>query len=97
MGLRYTVFKAVLKTGLSSGLKGKFKVKWSKLDSLTFLLVSKPLKMIKNIKKCKIFISTQNFRKNPKIIVKITVTIKKAIKNIKNTKNICLLRIVRRI
>ena len=42
-------------------------------------------------------IFTQNFKENSKIIVKITLTVKKAAKNVKNTKNVCFLRILRRI
>ena len=47
-------------------------------------------KTIKNIKKYVKNIFTQNFIENPKIIVKITVTIKKAAKNVKNVKNVFL-------
>ena len=93
----YAVFKAVLKTELLYRLRGKFKFEQSKLNNLTFLLISKPLKTVKNIKKYKKFISTQNFKKNLKIIVKITITIKKVIENIKSVKNTCLLKILRRI
>ena len=49
------------------------------------------------MKKCKKIIFTQNFKENPKIIVKITATVKKAIKNVKTVKNMHLFRILRRI
>ena len=57
----------------------------------------KLLKTIKNVKKYKNIIFTQNFKENPKITVKITVTIKKVFENIKTTKNTHSLRILRRI
>ena len=60
-------------------------------------MACKPLKTIKNVKKCKKIIFTQNFKKNPKIIVKITATVKKAAENAKTVKNTHLLRILRRI
>ena len=50
--------------------------------------------MLKNAKK---IIFTQNFIENKKIMVKITVTIKKVVKNVKTAKNMHLLRILRRI
>ena len=42
-------------------------------------------------------IFTQNLKENPKIIVKITAIIKKAIKNVKKYKKSFLLRTLRRI
>ena len=59
-------------------------------------MIYKPIKTIKNVKKYKKKF-TQNFEKNPKIIVKITITVKKAIENVKTTKNTYLLRILIRI
>ena len=56
-------------------------------------MVSKLLKNPKN----KNFIFTQNFKENSKITFKVTLTIKKAIENVKNAKNTCLLRILRKI
>ena len=52
-------------------------------------LLEKLLKMLKTHENH----VTQNFARNPKIIVKITTTIKKAMKNAKKCKNACLLRI----
>ena len=54
-------------------------------------------KTIKNIKKCKKINFTQNFTRNPKIMVKTTTTTKKATKNIKKVRNTHSLRILRRI
>ena len=60
-------------------------------------MVSKPLKTVKNVKKYKTIISTQNFKENPKILVETTAVLKEAIQNVKNVKNTCLLRILMRI